>query len=60
MYVAMSRVKSFNGLQFVLTPPPEKSMAVKNYNNNVVFKSAVIISKIILCQHNINANMGID
>ena len=43
LYVAMSRVKSCNGLQFALAPPPKKSMAMTSYTNNVVFKSALIL-----------------
>ena len=43
LYVAMSRVKSCNGLQFALAPPSENSMALKSYINNVVFKSALIL-----------------
>ena len=50
----MSRVKSYNGLQFALQPPPENSMALTNYTNDVAFKSALIVntimvSTIILC-----------
>ena len=41
----MSRVNSYSGLQFALTLSSENSMAMTNYTNNVVFKSA---------------NMGID
>ena len=40
LYVAMSRVKSYNGLQFAFSPPSENFMAMTNYTNNVVFKSA--------------------
>ena len=43
LYVAMSRVKSYNGLQFALAPPSENSMAMTSYTNNVVFKSALIL-----------------
>ena len=43
LYVAMSRVKSYNGLQFALEPPSEISMAMTNYTNNVVFKPALIL-----------------
>ena len=42
-YVAMSRVKSYNGLHFALTPPSENSMAITSYTNNVVFKSALVL-----------------
>ena len=35
----MSRVKSYNSLQFASAPPSENSMAVTNYTNNVVFIS---------------------
>ena len=60
----MSRVKSYNGLQFALAPPSENSMAMTSYTNNVVFKSALIIIKMvsttIFCSHNINDNMVID
>ena len=41
--VAMSRVKSHNGLQFALAPPSENSMAMTSYTNNVVFKSVLIL-----------------
>ena len=41
--VAMSRVKSYNGLQFALAPPLENSMVMTGYTNNVVFKSALIL-----------------
>ena len=40
LYVAMSRVRSYNGLQFALAPPLDNSMAMISYTNNVVFKSA--------------------
>ena len=40
LYIAMSRVKSYNGLQFALTPPSDNSMAMTSYTLNVVFKSA--------------------
>ena len=43
LYVAISRVKSYNGLQFVLAPPLENSMAMTSYTNNVVLKSALIL-----------------
>ena len=43
LYVAMSRVKSYNGLQFALALPPDNSMAMTNYTNNVVFKSALLL-----------------
>ena len=42
-YVAMSRVKRYNGLQFALAPPSENSMAMTSYTNNVVFKSALVL-----------------
>ena len=42
-YVAMSRIKSYNGMQFALTPPSENSMAMTSYTNNGVFKSASIL-----------------
>ena len=42
LYVAMSRVESYNGLQFALAPPSENSMAMTKYANNVAFKSALI------------------
>ena len=38
LYVAMSRVKSYDGLQFALAPPSENSLAMTSYTNNVVFK----------------------
>ena len=38
LYVAMSRVKSCNALQFALAPPSQNSMAMASYTNNVVFK----------------------
>ena len=41
-YVAMSRVKSYHGLQFALAPPSENSLTITSYTNNVVFKSALI------------------
>ena len=31
LYVAMSKVKSYNGKQFALALPPENSMAMTNY-----------------------------
>ena len=43
LYVAMSGVKSYNGLQFALAPPSENCMAMTSYTNNVVFKSALIL-----------------
>ena len=43
LYVAMSRVKSYYGLQFALAPPSENSLTITSYTNNVVFKSALII-----------------
>ena len=43
LYVAMSRVKSYNGLQFALALPPENSITMASYTNNVVFKSALIL-----------------
>ena len=42
LYVAMSRVKSYDGLQFALAPPSENSIAMISYINNVVFKSSLI------------------
>ena len=42
LYVTMSRVKSYNSLQFALAPPSENSVAMKSYTNNVVFKSVLI------------------
>ena len=38
LYVALTRVKSYNGLQFALAPPSENSTALTSYTNNVVFK----------------------
>ena len=53
LYVAMSRVKSYSGLQFALALPSDNSMAMTSYINNIAFKSALIIiimvSKIIFC-----------
>ena len=43
LYVAMFRVKSYNGLQFILAPPSENSMAMTSYTTNVVFKSVLIL-----------------
>ena len=43
LYGAMSRVKSYNGLQFAYAPPSENSMAMTSYTNNGVFKSALIL-----------------
>ena len=43
LYVAMSRVKSYYGLQFPLAPPLENSLTITIYTNNVVFKSALIL-----------------
>ena len=43
LYVPMSRVKSYNHLQFALASPSENFMAMTNYTNNVVFKSALIL-----------------
>ena len=39
LYVAMSRVKSYNGLQLALAAPSENSMAMASYTNNVVYNS---------------------
>ena len=41
LYVAMSRVKSYYGLQFALATPSENSLTITS--NNVVFKSALIL-----------------
>ena len=38
LYVAMPRVKSYNGLQFSLALPSENTMAMTSYINSVVFK----------------------
>ena len=43
LYVAMSRVKSYNGSQFALAPPSENYMTMTSYTNVVVFKSALIL-----------------
>ena len=43
LYVAMSKVKSYNGLQFAVAPPSENTMAMTRYTDNVVFKSALIL-----------------
>ena len=43
LYVAMSRVKSYNGLQFALAPPLENTIFMTSYTNNVVFKSTLIL-----------------
>ena len=43
LYVAMSRIKSYDGLQFALAPPSENPMAMTSYTNNVVFKSALLL-----------------
>ena len=44
LYVAMSRVKSYYGLQFAWAPPSENSLTITIYTNNVVFiKSALIL-----------------
>ena len=43
LYVVMSRVKSFYGLQFALASPSENCMTITSYTNNVVFKSALIL-----------------
>ena len=40
LYVDMSKVKSYNELQFALTPPSESSMTITSYTDIVVFKSA--------------------
>ena len=37
-YVAISIVKSYNGLQFALAPPSENSMAMTSYTKDVLFK----------------------
>ena len=42
LYVAISRVKSYYGLQFGLAPPSENSVTI-SYTNNVVFKSALML-----------------
>ena len=42
LYIAMSRVKSYYGLQFALARPSENSLTIKSYTKNVVFKSALI------------------
>ena len=41
--VAMSRVKSYNGLQFAMAPPSENSLTITSYTTNVVFKSALML-----------------
>ena len=43
LYVAMSRVKSYYGLQFALATSSENSLTITSYTNNVVFKSALIL-----------------
>ena len=43
LYVAMSKLKTYNGLQLELAPPPENSMTIISYTDNVVFKSALIL-----------------
>ena len=43
LYIAMSRVKSYNGLQFTLVAASVNSMAMTSYTNNIVFKSALIL-----------------
>ena len=43
LYVAMSRVKGYYGLQFALEPPSENFLTITRYTNNVVFKSALIL-----------------
>ena len=43
LYQAMLRVKGYNGLQFAVAPSSENSMAMTNYTNDVVFKSAFIL-----------------
>ena len=43
LYVAMSRIKRYNGLQFALASPSENSMAMTSYTNDVVFKSTLIL-----------------
>ena len=42
LYVTMLKAIC-NGLQLALTPPSENYMAMTNYTNNVVFKSALIL-----------------
>ena len=42
LYVAMSRVKSYYGLQLALAPPSENSLTITSYTNNVVLKSTLI------------------
>ena len=39
LYVA----KSYYSLQFALATPPENSMAMTNYTNNVAFKTALAL-----------------
>ena len=43
VYVAMSRVRSYYGLQCALALPSENSLTITSYTNNVVFKSALIL-----------------
>ena len=43
LYVAMSRIKSYNGFQFALPLPTENSMAMTSNTINVVFKSVLIL-----------------
>ena len=43
LYLAMSRVKSYYGLQFAFAPLSENSLTITSYTNNVVFKSALIL-----------------
>ena len=42
-YVAMSRVKSYYGLQFALAPPSENSLTITSFTNNIVFKLELIL-----------------
>ena len=43
LYVAMTRVKSYYGLQFALAPPSENSLTITSYTKNAVFKSALML-----------------
>ena len=52
LYVAMSRVQSYNGLQLALAPPSENSMAMRSYINNVSLQisiNIIMVSTIVFC-----------
>ena len=50
LYVALSRVKRCDGLQFALAPPSKNSIAMTSYTNNVClqFRNDIIMVSTII------------